>query len=356
MTKRERFLAFANFEPLDRVPRHASYTPSLLEKLTGHLGRDPGQHFEMDTGGGAGLRPPEGFEAPDYSGYHPDRLHGEDGFTIDGNGCGHLDHGFYHFTEYISPLRNATRLEELEDYAIPSKIDWLDDHLAAAAVTAHESGTWAQLFVGHMYENSWQVRGYEPFLEDLLLQREWAEVILDKFCDNNLITATAAARAGYDCIACGDDVANQNALMFQPSLWRQVMKPRWAKVIAAARAIKPDIHVWYHSDGNVWDILDDLVEIGITILNPVQPECMNQLAIRKRFGKRLAFDGCVGTQTTFPFGTADEMTAKVRELAGALDAGHGGLMLGPTHVLEPEVPVANVVAFFEACDELTYVV
>ena len=181
---------------------------------------------------------------------------------------------------------------------------------------------------------------------------EWAEYILDQFCDNNLCTATAAARHGYDTIQIGDDIANQNALMFSPETWRTFMKPRWAKVIAAARDIKPDIHVWYHSDGNVSEVLDELVEIGIDILNPVQPECMDPFAIRKRYGKRLAFDGCVGTQTTFPFGTPDDMRRVIRELGEGLDARNGGLMLSPTHVLEPEVPAENIVAFFEACDEL----
>ena len=351
MTRHERFLAYANFEPVDRVPRHAGYTPHLLEKLTEHLGQEPGTYFDSDVGGGGGLQPPPGHQPPDYAAYYPDRVHGRDGFTIDGHGCGHLNHGFYHFTEYISPLRNATRQGELEDYPVPDMADWLDDGMRAAADAAHAAGNYAQIFVGHMYERAWQVRGYEPFLEDLLLQREWAEIVLDKFCDNNRFVAAAAARAGYDCIAAGDDVANQEALMFQPQLWREVMKPRWASVIAAARAIKPDIHVWYHSDGNIEAILDDLVEIGITILNPVQPECMDVSAIRQRFGHRLAFDGCVGTQTTFPFGSVADMEARVRELVDGLDAGRGGLMLAPTHVLEPEVPVDNVVAFFRACDE-----
>ena len=352
MTKRERYLAFANFRAVDRVPRRASYTQHLLEELTAHLGQDPVRHFDMDTGGGAGLQPPEGFVAPDYSVYHPERTPGEDGFSIDAHGCGHLNHGFYHFTDYISPMARATRIEELEQYPIPSRADWLDDGMKKAADEAHAAGIHSQIFAGHMYEDAWQVRGYEPFLEDLLLRRDWAEVVLDKFCDNNLLVAEAAGRAGYDCLATGDDVANQNAMMFHPDLWRQVMKPRWAKVIAAARAHKPDIHVWYHSDGNIWDILDDLVEIGITVLNPVQPECMDPLAIRKRFGSRLAFDGCIGTQTTFPFGTPEEMHRTVRDLGAALDAANGGLMLSPTHVLEPEVPVANVEAFFEACNTL----
>jgi len=354
MTKRERYLAFANFGAVDRVLRRSMYVEAMEKRMTEVLGCPPDSFFDMDIGRGAGLNAPDGFRFPDYSVYHPEFEDGKDGFSIDANGCGHLSSGFYHFTKYISPLRNATRFEELENYPIASNEGWLDTEMRAAKALAESEGTYTQTFVGHMYERAWQVRGYEEFLMDLLTQREWAELLLDRFCDNNLRVAEAAARAGYDCIATGDDVANQNSMMFQPDLWREVMKPRWAKVIAAARAIKPDIQVWYHSDGNLWDILDDLVEIGITVLNPVQPECMDPLAIRKRFGKRLAFDGCVGTQTTFPFGTPDDMRARVRDLADSLDAGKGGLMLSPTHVLEPEVPPENVKAFFEGCDELVY--
>jgi len=350
MTKRERFLAFARFEPVDRIPRNAGFVESMYEKMTAFLGANPYVHYDMDNGSGAGLTPPEGFQPPDYSVYHPDYTPGKDGFSIDGNGCGHLNHGFYHFTEYLSPLRHATSFREIERYPITSNEGWSDTAMREARVAAHAAGNYASVWVGHMYENAWQVRGYEPFLEDLLVQREWAELLLDRYCENNLRTATAAARAGYDCLITGDDVANQNALMFQPQLWREVMKPRWGKVYAAARAIKPDIQIWYHSDGNVMSILDDLIEIGVTILNPVQPECMDPLEIRRRYGNQLAFDGCIGTQSTFPFGTVEEMRRTVRGLITALDATHGGLMLGPTHVLEPEVPAENVAAFFEECD------
>ncbi len=353
MNKRERFLAFAGFEDVDRVPRHASYVPDLRDRMTRHLGQDPETYFDMDVPAGASLRPPDGFQFPDYAAYHPGYTVGRDGFTIDGNGCGHLNRGFHHFTEYISPLREATSFEDIENYPIASNAPFLDDELRAAGAAAHRNGTYARISVGHMYENAWQVRGYEPFLMDLLTQPEWAELLLDRFCDNNRRTAVAAARAGYDCIAMGDDVANQKAMMFHPDLWRHIMKPRWARVIAAARSIKPDIHVWYHSDGNIGAILDDLVEIGVTILNPVQPECLDPAVVRRRFGRRLAFDGCIGTQTTFPFGTPEAMRRTVRALAETLDARRGGLMLAPTHVLEPEVPPENVAAFFEACDTLT---
>lgn len=351
MTKRERFLAFANFEPLDRIPRRASYVPALLDKMTAWLGETPETRYEMDSGVSVGLRPPEGYKPPDYSCYFPEYADNPD-FSIDSNGCGRLKSGLYHFDGYISPLRNATSFEEIAQFPYPDRVGWRADHMPGAAATAHSNGDFTWLFAGHIYENAWQVRGYEPFLIDLLTQRDWAEYILDRFTENSLAIAEAAARAGFDCIQTGDDVANQRAMMFEPELWREVMKPRWARVIAAARAIKPDIHVWYHSDGNIWDILDDLVEIGITILNPVQPECMNPLDVRKRMGKNLAFDGCIGTQTTFPFGTPQEMESTIRQLAYELDGLNGGLMLSPTHVLEPEVPPANIHAFFETCDSL----
>jgi uroporphyrinogen decarboxylase len=331
------------------VPRRAGYVDELKATMTERLGRDPMIHFDMDEGRWAALTPPDGFTPPDYSVYHRDDV-GREGFTIDANGCGHLKHGFHHFTEYVSPLRHAASFKEIKAYPIVSNAGWRDDALRRNAEEAHAAGDYAATFVGHMYENAWQVRGYEAFLTDMVLQPEWAEWLLDRFCENNLRAAVAAARAGYDYIGTGDDVANQNALMFQPDLWRAMMKPRWAKVIAAARAVQPGVHIWYHSDGNVWAILDDLVEIGVTILNPVQPECMDEAAIRKRFGKRLAFDGCVGTQTTFPFGTPEDMRRRVRALVATLDGGQGGLMLSPTHVLEPEVPPANIIAFFEACD------
>lgn len=353
MTKRERFLAFANFEKVDRVPRNAGYITELETIIKEKLGKGPDELFDIDGGDGASLRPPAGYEPADYTVFHSDYINRKE-FSIDENGCGHLGHGFHHFTEYISPLRNAQDFSELESYPYPDKTCWRDDEMKAAAERAHADGNYACTFIGHIYENSWQVRGYEEFLVDLLTQRDWAEYILDRFTANAEAAGVAAAKAGYDCIMTGDDVANQNAMMFEPDLWRKVMKPRWAKVIAAAKAHKPDIHVWYHSDGNIWDILDDLAEIGITILNPVQPECMDPVAVRKRMGKKLAFDGCIGTQTTFPFGTAAGMRKTVLELAEALDARNGGLMLSPTHVLEPDVPVENISAFFEACDKLDW--
>ncbi|MFP4054037.1 MAG: uroporphyrinogen decarboxylase family protein [Phycisphaerae bacterium] len=174
--------------------------------------------------------------------------------------------------------------------------------------------------------------------------------MLDRLFENNRFRAVEAARAGVDAIYCGDDVANQQAMMFSPAMWRRFMLSRWSKVWAAARQIKPDIKIHYHSDGNILDIVPDLVEAGLDILNPVQPECLDADAIYARFNGRLSFDGCIGTQSTMPWGTPDEVRTRVRECIDRYGRG-GGLILAPTHILEPEVPIANIEAFVDACRE-----
>jgi len=147
----------------------------------------------------------------------------------------------------------------------------------------------------------------------------------------------------------GDDVANQKATMFSVPTWRSFMLSRWAKVWAAARRIKPDLHIWYHSDGNIEAIIDDLLAAGVTILNPIQPECMDPAGLRAKY-PRLNMHGTVGTQSTMPFGTPEEVRRVVAERIDTCGRG-GRLILGPTHVLEPDVSIANFEAYVTAARE-----
>jgi uroporphyrinogen decarboxylase len=238
-------------------------------------------------------------------------------------------------------------MADLESFPYPTVEGCTADHMAAAVEAAHAAGVPALGGIGHMYETAWQIRGYEEFLEDMMLRPEWCEYILDRLMARNLAVARAAAAAKADVLHTGDDVANQNAMMFSPAQWRRFMKSRWAKVYAAAREIHPGIEIWYHSDGNIEAILPELIEIGVTILNPVQPECMDPVSLKKRWGDRLVFDGTIGTQSTMPFGSADDVRRVVAERRRTLGR-DGALILAPTHVLEPEVPVENILAFVEA--------
>jgi uroporphyrinogen decarboxylase len=138
--------------------------------------------------------------------------------------------------------------------------------------------------------------------------------------------------------------------MFAPDTWRKMMLSRWRKVWQTAKEINPNVKIWYHSDGNITDIIPDLIEAGVDILNPLQPECLDLDTIYKRYGKRVTFDGCMGTQSTMPWGSPQEVRARVKFLIESFGR-QGGLILSPTHVLEPEVPLANIDAFFQACQD-----
>ena len=134
---------------------------------------------------------------------------------------------------------------------------------------------------------------------------------------------------------------------------RTVICPACTGSIKTARKVKPDILVFYHSDGNPSAVIPDLIQIGVNILNPIQPECMDPATLKEKYGNQLAFWGTIGTQTTFPFGKPEDIKAVVRQRMETVGIG-GGLLLGPTHMLEPDVPWENILAFFEAVNEFGY--
>jgi len=351
MNSYERFRAFSARESIDRPLRDAQFSPNLKKRLADAIGTDDFMsYFDMDDPGRIWPKEPPGYEPPDFSVFYKDIDLGEIAW-IDEIGVARKRGSMFHFTERISPLRNATRLSELADYPIVDYTDWDESQMAREVEKFHRQGRFASVHVGHIYEFAWQVRGYEPFLVDMMERPEWCEVMLDKFVARNMKLCCAGARAGVDILYCGDDVANQHTLMFSLKHWRRFMKSRWAEVWAAARNINPSVQVFYHSDGNIESIIDELIEIGVTVLNPLQPECMDLNRIAKNYEGRLLFDGGIGTQSVFPFGRPDDVRACVKERVRQFDQ---GIILSPTHLLEPEVPVENVKAFFEACDEVRF--
>ncbi|HNQ34449.1 MAG TPA: uroporphyrinogen decarboxylase family protein [bacterium] len=286
---------------------------------------------------------------PDFSRYFAGEAWPE-GSLINKLGVLEIPAHFYHFTGYVSPLRKAASLKELEEFPYPYAGAFDESGMAEKVRAAHEAGKAAMTGIVHLYEHAWQIRGYEEFLQDMIERPEWVECILDRLAERNLKIAEVGARAGVDYLVTGDDIANQQNLMFSPGMWWRFIGSRWARIYAAARRIKPDIQIWYHSDGNVYSLIPKLIEIGVTILNPLQPECLDVVRVKREFGRHLVFDGTVGTQSTFPFGTPEEVTRVVRERKRTLGC-DGALILAPTHTLEPEVTPENIEAFVAACRE-----
>ncbi|MBI4026308.1 MAG: hypothetical protein HY360_15090 [Verrucomicrobia bacterium] len=201
-----------------------------------------------------------------------------------------------------------------------------------------------------VFEIAWYMRSMEMLLMDFVDNQEFAEALLDRITAKRETQARRYAELGADVVCLGDDVASQRGMLMSAAMWRRWLKPRLARVVAAAKAARPDVLVLYHSYGDVTSIILDLIEIGVDILNPVQPECMDPVAIKKKYGERLSFWGTIGTQTTMPFGTPEDVRREICARIETVGKG-GGLLIAPTHVVEPEVPWENILAFAEAVKE-----
>ncbi|MFY9175761.1 MAG: uroporphyrinogen decarboxylase family protein [Caldicoprobacterales bacterium] len=349
MTQLELFKATIAHEEHDQFLFYANFTPELERRIRTELNIDDGislrKYFAMYAPVEVNMEPASDIEPPDFSPYFSD-IEIPDNAYINGLGVLEIPGSMYHFTRYISPLRNASSLKDIEDFPYPNVEGYTHKNMKEKVEKAHHEGLVTCCSLTHMYEDAWQIRGYQEFLMDMISNQEICHFILDKIMERNLKKAIAAAKAGVDILVTGDDVANQRDLMFSPELWRKFIKCRWATVYQAAKKIKPDIQIWYHSDGNIWDIIPELIEIGVTILNPVQPECLDIKSVKEEFGKYIVIDGTIGTQSTMPFGTPDEVREVIK--ARKREIGYdGALILSPTHVLEPEVPIENIMAFIE---------
>lgn len=184
---------------------------------------------------------------------------------------------------------------------------------------------------------------------DLVAAPEVAHYFLERTSAFQRFAAEQFARAGADIIITGDDVAGQKGLLMRLETWREFLKPRLAATVAAVKSVNPLALVFYHSDGNLEPIIPDLIDLGIDILNPIQPECLDPAEVKRRYGDRLSFWGTVSVQRTMPLGTPEQVREEVRTRIRDVGRG-GGLILSPAHVLPPETPWENILAFFEAAD------
>lgn len=204
-----------------------------------------------------------------------------------------------------------------------------------------------------IFECAWALRGYERMLTDFALNPDLAERILDLPYHYHLEAAKKLTRMGVDMIWIGDDVGAQHAMLISPKMWRKFLKPRMANFIAELKAINPQVKVAYHSDGCIYPIIPDLIEIGLDVLNPIQPASMDPVRLKREYGDRLCFWGSIDEQHTLPFGSPADVSAEVCSRIETLGE-NGGLILGPTHHVQLDTPMDNFWAMVNTIKETPY--
>lgn len=254
--------------------------------------------------------------------------------------------------ERANPLAKARSLDDLRrfpfpDVRAPYHLVGLEEQVADLHRLGLAAGGNLPHLGGELFEAAWRLRGLENFLLDLVTRPEWAHFLIARLAELACRNAATLARAGIDVLALDDDVGMPGTMLISPAHWRTFFKPHMAEIIRTARAIEPALPVVYHSDGTFEPILDDLIEIGVNAINPLQPEYMDAARIRRRYGPRLVLWGTVGRQTTFSLAPPEDIREEVRLRVQTL--GRAGLVLCPAYDIdEPDIPWENVAAFLEA--------
>ncbi|MDW7659543.1 MAG: uroporphyrinogen decarboxylase family protein [Bacillota bacterium] len=205
---------------------------------------------------------------------------------------------------------------------------------------------------GGFITQSQYLRGFAGWFEDTLLDTDFLCALLDRTLDFAIeLTRSVLSIVGrdVDVIHFGDDLGAQNGLMISPACYRQYIKPRQAKLFAVAKSMT-HAKLLYHTCGSVYEILDDLVEIGIDALNPIQHNArgMDCAMLKREYGDRLAFWGGIDTNYALPRGSVADVHAEVKKRIQLLAPG-GGYILNPVHNVQPDVPPENLMAMIEAC-------
>ncbi len=266
--------------------------------------------------------------------------------------------------EYHTPFGNGKYTEpfghpladdrSLEAFSPP---DPVRPELYAAAATTLRDFKDEYWIVGvtptTIFECAWALRGLEQLLIDMVSRPDRANRVLDFPFRYHLAITQQLVRMGVDMIWLGDDVGGQKSMLMSPAMWRTYLKPRMTELIASLRLIDPKIKIAYHTDGVVYPIIPDLIEIGIDVLNPIQPLAMDPARLKAEYGDRLCFWGSIDIQKTMPFGTPDDVRHEVLLRLQTIGR-DGGLVIGPTHNLQLDTPMENFWALINTIRETPY--
>jgi uroporphyrinogen decarboxylase len=278
---------------------------------------------------------------------------------IDDWGSGQLESEPGTWFPGVHPMADATTIEEIEAYPWPDVADPTRfEGIRAEAQRLRDENRYAVMGTPWLLfplERAFAMQGTDQFLYNLAAEPEFAEALLWRIqavCKGIMDGFLREVGDLIDIVKIGDDLGSQSGLLMSPAMYRRILKPIHADYIAFIRDRTP-AKLFFHTDGDVYGLLDDFVEIGVDILNPVQSSTgrLGNLAeVKDRWGRDLVFCGAIDTHRVLPGGTPAEVAAEVRRVVEILAPG-GGYMVGAVHTVMDDVPPENVLAMVDAAME-----
>jgi uroporphyrinogen decarboxylase len=365
MKHRERVLMALHHEEPDRCPMQISFTPEFASRLKDNLGLTD-KDFHNPHGGGNTYVLERTLDEDMLltsvgwaNSYYAIEVYSQDGVSYTdewGVGWKNIEYetrfGKGRYTEIVGhPLADDDAIDSYQP-PDPNRPELYAD--AEWTIQEYKDEYWiVGVTVTTIFETAWALRGYEKTLMDLVVHPDFVEKLFDIPLNYHLTAAKRLVEMGVDMIWIGDDMGAQDRMLISPDTWRRFFKTRMATFISTLKSINPDVKVAYHSDGNIYPIIPDLIEIGLDVLNPIQPRSMDPEGVKKEYGDKLCFWGSMDEQYTLPFGTPAEVEREVITRLRTLGK-NGGLVVGPTHHVQLDTPLENFWAMVSTIRKTPY--
>ena len=344
----------------DRIPIQFDLCKSLIEHFSVKLGIDPGYCWsyyedlsyrisanEIRTRLGSDCVVVGGSTAADFS-----PVSADDNATCNEFGMKMKPTNLY--VEVVEPpLKDAASTSDIDNYSFPDPNAAGRFDQAAAEIRKYGKDYFV---IGDcelsLFELAWQLTGMEKHLMAMAMEDPWLEILYDKVEYWTTEIAINLARLGVDALWFGEDLGTQTSTLMSPEMWRKTFKPRYVRMFEKVKLVKPEVLLIMHSDGAVAPLLNDFIEMGVQVYNPVQPNVpgSDPEPLKEKYGNDISFFGGIDQQELLPGGDIDKIRSEVKYRCEILGR-NGGYLLAPAHIIQADVAPETVCAMIDAAKE-----
>ena len=344
MTSYERILTTVNHKKPDRTPCDLKAVIEVEDDLVSYLGKESREQLYQDLGIDFRHFPATIGKSQQI----PEQVrsgHGNTGALVSSPyGVVSLKHeNFPQAHRVYGPFFDNKDLDSF-DWPEPADVA-LSEETVQSIERCNQAGYCSSVSYDNPFKIGYFMRRYDDFMADCLLDPDYIIELLTRISRIEMKRAELAVQAGARSTLISGDFADQRSLMVSPEVFRRVLKPILANGVARQKAINPEVLPILHSDGNLFDVLPDLIECGFIAVHPIQLESMDMLEVKRKYGDKLTLFGGMSVQSELPFLGPDEIRKLARRRIEQLGY-DGGFMLAPTNTILPDVPAQNTVAMF----------
>jgi len=258
------------------------------------------------------------------------------------------------YVEVVScPLKDAGSIEDIEKYDFPDA--YAKGRFDAAEKDIEKFGK-DYFIIGDcelsIFELAWHLTGMEKYMMAMAMQEQWLEKLNDRVENWTTSLALQQVKLGVDALWFGEDLGSQTSTLISPDMWREMFRPRYIRMFELLKKENPDLIIIMHSDGAVAPLLDDFIEMGASVYNPVQPNVpgSDPEELKRKYGDRMAFWGGIDQQELLPTGDVKRIREEIKYRCGVLGK-NGGYLLAPAHIIQADVTPETVKVMIEAAKE-----